>query len=66
MAQKFIKVLGIGGVISGGLTGVLILLMNLNAKKKGNRKPEFFMPTNWLIVSVLSLIFIFGVFAQLF
>ena len=34
----FVMILGIGGVISGGLTGVLILLMNLKSKKKGDRK----------------------------
>jgi len=63
---NFEKVLGIGGVISGGLTGILILLMNLNAKKKGNRKPEFSIPINWIIIGVLSLIFIIGIFMELF
>ena len=62
----FVGVLGIGGVISGGMAGILILMMNLNAKKKGNRKPEFSVPINWLIIGILSLIFILGIFVELF
>ena len=62
----FVGVLGIGGVVAAGLTGVLILLMNLNAKKKGNRNPEFSVPINWLIIGILSLIFILGVFVEIF
>ncbi len=38
----FVRVLGIGGAISGGITGILILLMNIQAKKNGKRKPESF------------------------
>jgi|TARA_Y100000310_G_scaffold343232_1_gene449904 tyrosine-specific transport protein len=63
---SFIKILGIGGAISGGITGILILLMNIKAKKKGNRKPEFSIPINWLIIGILSLVFTLGVLAELF
>ena len=62
----FVKVLGIGGVISGGLMGILILLTNIKAKAKGKRKPEFSIPINWLIVFILSLIFISGIWFELF
>ena len=62
----FVKILGIGGVISGGLTGILILLMNIKSKKKGDRKPEFSVPVNWLIIGFLTLIFILGIFVELF
>ena len=62
----FIKILGIGGVVSGGLTGILILLMNLKAKKEGTRKPEFSISINWLIIGILSLIFLAGIFVELF
>tara|TARA_Y100000310_G_scaffold130751_2_gene129886 strand:+ start:14370 stop:15482 length:1113 start_codon:yes stop_codon:yes gene_type:complete len=63
---NFIKILGIGGVVSGGLAGILILLMNLRAKKKGERKPEFSVPTNWIIIGIFSLIFLAGIFTELF
>ena len=61
----FVKILGIGGVVSGGLTGILILLMNLKAKKEGTRKPEFSISINWLIIGILSLIFLAGIFVEL-
>jgi len=62
----FVRVLGIGGVVSGGLTGILALVMNIRAKKMGNRKPEFSMPINWVVIVLLSLIFVFGVVVELF
>lgn len=63
---NFIKILGIGGVISGGLMGILILLINFKSKKKGNRNPEFSIPINWFVIGVLSLIFILGIWFELF
>jgi len=60
----FVRILGIGGVISGGLTGVLILLITMRAKKVGRRKPEIKMPLNWPLLIVLSLIFVAGVFLE--
>lgn len=62
----FVKVLGIGGVISGGLMGILILLINIKAKKNGERKPEFSIPINWIIIGFLSLIFLLGIWFELF
>jgi len=62
----FVKVLGVGGAISGGLTGILILLMAMSAKKKGNRKPEYSIKLNKFIVWFLSLIFVLGVVTELF
>ena len=62
----FVKILGIGGVISGGLMGILILLTNIKSKKKGNREPEFSIPINWFIIGFLSLIFILGIWFELF
>jgi len=56
----FVGLLGIGGVVSGGLMGVLVLLMNIKAKKKGNRNPEYSVRINWIIISILILIFVLG------
>ncbi len=57
----FISILGIGGVVSGGLMGILILLINKKAKQMKERKPEYNIPINWLIISVVSIIFILGI-----
>jgi len=62
----FVKILGIGGVVSAGLTGILILFMNKKAKKQGNRKPEYRIPINWFIIILISLIFIAGVIFEFF
>ena len=61
----FVFVLGVGGVLSGGVTGVMALIVNLKSKRKAERKPEFIMPINWFVVGVLSLIFIFGIVVEL-
>mgnify|MGYP001611066255 FL=1 len=58
---SFTQILGISGVVSGGLTGILILLMNKNAKNLGNREPEYKIGINWLIIFLLALLFILGV-----
>ena len=57
----FARVLGIGGAVSGGITIILILFMNLKAKECGDRKPEYSVPMNWFIFGVLSFIFLAGI-----
>ncbi len=56
----FVKIIGLSGVIAGGMEGFLITLMALKAKKKGNRKPEYKVPINWMIALGLIAVFIFG------
>lgn len=62
---SFVNVLGIGGVVSGGLTGVLILIMGLRAKELGDRKPEYSVPINWFVVGLLSLVYVGGIVVEL-
>lgn len=64
--DNFVKIISLGGAISGGISAVLILLMNLKAKKIGNRKPEFSVPINWFIIGFFSLVFLLGIFASVF
>ncbi|PIZ82934.1 hypothetical protein COX97_02345 [Candidatus Pacearchaeota archaeon CG_4_10_14_0_2_um_filter_05_32_18] len=61
---EFVGILGFAGVISAGVTGILIALMNLKAKKKGNRKPEYSMRINKLIVILIIAVFVLGVLAE--
>jgi len=62
----FTSILGIGGVISGGLTGILILLIIKRAKTKtrNNKEPEIRMPINWLGIILLSIIFVVGIILE--
>lgn len=62
---SFIKVLTIGGVISGSLTGILILLMIKKAKLKGNRKPEYTIPYSNILTWIIILILSFGTILEL-
>lgn len=64
--NSFVNVLGISGAISGGTAGILILLMNQKAKKKGDRKPEYSLPINKIIIIILSIIFIAGAVLEIF
>ncbi|PIN77886.1 hypothetical protein COV15_01165 [Candidatus Woesearchaeota archaeon CG10_big_fil_rev_8_21_14_0_10_34_12] len=58
---SFIQILSIAGVISGGLTGILTLLMNIRAKQLGKRNPEYSVGINWGIILVMSAVFILAV-----
>jgi len=62
---SFIKILGIGGVVSGGLMGALILLMVKNAKKKGNRKPEYSIKYSEALTWTIIIILAIGTFLEL-
>jgi len=62
----FSSILSIGGVISGGLTGILIIIINKRAKKATQSKnpPEINMPINWLLIILLSTIFLSGILLE--
>lgn len=61
----FINIIGISGAISGGILALIILLINKRAKYLGDRKPEFSMPINWLIISVISVVFALAVIMEI-
>jgi len=64
--DNFIIIIGLAGVISGGITGILCLLMNYQAKITGKRKPEYEIPINIPIIIIMSLIFVLGVILQIY
>ncbi|MBI2004334.1 GerAB/ArcD/ProY family transporter [Candidatus Pacearchaeota archaeon] len=57
----FTKILSIGGAISGGLVAILIFFMIKKAKEKKERKPEYSIFINWVVIILLSLIFVLGI-----
>ena len=61
----FVQILSIAGIVSGGVIGIMILLMNLKSKTKGKRNPEYCININYLLISILSLIFISAVVIEL-
>lgn len=63
---SFTDILAISGVISGGLTGIAILLMNKKSKILGKRTPEYQIKINNWIIGLLSIIFLLAVFLECF
>ena len=63
---SFTIILSIGGVVSGGLAAILILLMVRKAKDGGNRKPEYSVPINWFVAAFFILIFLAGIVREVF
>ena len=63
---NFVQVLGIGGAVSGGLAGVLILIMHIKSKKLSKRIPEYSIPSSWLAITLLSLILLVGIIFEVF
>jgi len=63
--KSFVKTIGVAGSVSGGLMGILIVLMYIKAKKLGERKPEYSIKKNSIISWILILLFVFGIIYEL-
>lgn len=64
--DSFTKILSLGGAVAGGLIGLLIIFMFLNAKEKGNRKPEYEIKIPYWQLVLIVLIFFIGVVYEFF
>ncbi len=62
---EFIKVLSVGGAVSGGLTASLIILMSKNARLCGERKPEYSIPRFKILNWILIVIFLLGALLEI-
>lgn len=58
--HSFIKVIGITGAISGGLDGILVVLMWWRAKHSGQRLPEYSVTLPEIIGYLLIAMFVIG------
>jgi len=63
--KSFVRTIGVAGSVSGGLMGILIVIMYIKAKKLGNRKPEYSIKKNNITSWILILLFIFGIAYEL-
>ncbi len=63
---SFIKIIGIVGAITGGLNGIIILIMYQKAKEKGEQKPAFSVNLPKSIIYVLYLLFGLGILYQIY
>jgi len=62
----FTKILGIGGVISGGIVGTMILLMVKKAKKLGKEKPSYSIPYSSILTWIIIAVFALGTLLEIF
>lgn len=62
---SFTQILGVAGIVGGGLEAVTILFMHLKAKKYGNRNPEYKVGTSWLVILLLTILFLVGMIGLL-
>jgi tyrosine-specific transport protein len=63
--RGFVKTLGIVGAVAGGLTAILIVLMFGEAKKHGERHPEYAINKNSLVSWLLVLLFAAGIIYEI-
>ncbi len=61
----FIKILSLGGLLSGSLTAIIILIMVKKAKSKGNRKPEFSLPYSNTLTAIIIALLILATFLEI-
>lgn len=61
--DDFIRVIGFSGAVMGGLDGILIILMYQMADRgrKGDRKPEYDIPTSKFLEYLLIAVFALGI-----
>ncbi len=58
--KSFIQMIEITGALSGGITGVMLVILAKRAEKLGNRKPEYTFNKNIIVLILITLIFIAG------
>ncbi len=59
-SASFIKILGLGGVISGGISSILILLIAKKAKKSCDRIPEYSIPYSKILTFIIIMLLAVG------
>jgi len=62
--RDFISVVNIAGSISGGLTGILVVILFYSAKKNGDVRPPFDLKIPHFASFLIALVFILGIVSQ--
>ncbi len=62
---NFIQVLEYTGAITGGLSGILIILCFLKARKESQNKPAYQLKLPKIALLILGIIFLLGIFSPL-
>ncbi len=62
---NLISIVGFAGAVTGGVAGIMIVLVHRQAKKRGKRRPEYTVKSNGFLRVFLILLFVLGVIYQL-
>lgn len=62
--QSFIKIIGFSGGVLAGLQGIILIIAYYQAKKKGNRQPEFTFNLARPIAWIICILFAIGIVYQ--
>jgi|SRR3989344_1724601 len=65
-SASFIKILGLGGVISGGISSILILLIAKKAKRSCDRIPEYSIPYSKILTIAIIILLVIGTIFEIF
>ncbi len=63
--RGFVKTMSIVGAVAGGITAILIVLMFRNAKKQGDRHPEYTIKQSNLVSGILIALFALGIIYEI-
>jgi tyrosine-specific transport protein len=61
---NFIEIIAVAGAVTGGIEGIMIVLMHRAAKKRGDRRPEYTVNGSAVIYIALVCLLMFGIIYQ--
>ena len=61
---NFIEIIAVAGAITGGVEGIMVVLMHRAAKKMGDRKPEYTIKGSTFVYITLIGLLVFGIIYQ--
>ncbi|MEW6063130.1 MAG: aromatic amino acid transport family protein [Nanoarchaeota archaeon] len=59
--KSFTRTIAVTGAVSGGIVGVLAIMMAYRAKAVGERKPEYSIPVNGFLSFILVIVFLLAI-----
>jgi hypothetical protein len=63
--KNFIQIIGLTGAVAFGIEGILIFLIHLKAKQKGQRIPDYKISLSKRVIYILIALFLVGAVLQL-
>jgi len=65
-SASFVEIIVLLGAVFGGIEGIMLVKIYKEAKKRGNRKPEYSLRLSAVIFYIIILMFAAGIFYEIF